>query len=137
MKKAISLVLISLAMVSCNKNNIDPEGPTDVRIYNNTAQTFDNIVVVTTDDDAYAEREHSFGTLAPAAYTEYHRFDIAFPEADISLTIGGITYTTPATSFEYLPYIGQDRITYRITVADAVNHVLDIQTVVEEPIDDL
>lgn len=35
------------------------------------------------------------------------------------------------------PTVGPDRITYRLTVADPVNHILEIETVIEEPIDDL
>jgi hypothetical protein len=97
----------------------------------------DDVTVTTTDDPAYTIRIHNFGTVAAGAITEYFRFDIAYTEADITLKIGNLTYSTPATQFDYLTYIGQDRITYVITIADPVNRVLDIETIVEEPIDDL
>jgi len=48
-----------------------------------------------------------------------------------------VTYSTPFTQFDYLTYIGQDRITYILTISDPVNRVLDIETIIDEPIDDL
>ncbi len=134
---ALFLVLALTAASCCKKNETEPEGPTDVRIFNATNQTFDNVLVKTTDSPDYSEVEYNYGTIGSSEYSDYHRFDIAHTEADITLTIGGIVYSTPATDFTYLTYIGQDRITFRITVSDEVNHVLDIQTVIEEPIDDL
>lgn len=122
---------------ACKKRDITPEGPTDVRIFNQTGQAIDEVTVTTTDDTDYTIRVHNFGTVAAGAYSDYFRFDIAFTEADITLNIGDVTYSTPATQFDYLAYIGQDRITYRLTIADAVNHVLEIETIIEEPIDDL
>ena len=80
---------------------------------------------------------HNFGTVPAGAYSEYFRFDIAFTEADITLKIGNLTYSTPPTQFDYLTYIGQDRITYRLTITDPVNRILEIETIIEEPIDDL
>jgi hypothetical protein len=138
MKKVFILICIVLLVVSCKKTKIEPRGPTDVRIYNKTSELFENVVVKTSDDPFYVEREHNYGTVTSGAYTEYHRFDIAYrEEADITLTIGGVEYSTPATDFTYLTYVGQDRITYEITIVDAVNHVLRVNTIIVEPIDDL
>lgn len=141
MKKILSvLALASLLIVtvtSCKKRCMTEEGPTDVRILNETGQTIEDVTVTTTDDTSYDERVYNFGAVADRAYTEYHRFDIAFPKADITLKIAGVTYSTPLSNFSYLTYIGQDRITYTLTIADQVNHVLGLEVTIEEPIDDL
>ena len=133
---AILLVTV-LMLTACKKRSMTAEGPTDIRISNLTGQTIEDVTVTTTDDPAYAIRVHNFGTVTSGAVTDYFRFDIAYTEADITLKIGGVIWSTPATQFDYLTYIGPDRITYRLTVADPVNRVLDIETVIEEPIDDL
>jgi len=124
-------------LTACKKRCLTEEGPTDVRVYNNTGQTMEEVTVTTTDNPDYTIRLHNFGSVAAGAYSEYFRFDIAFTEADITLKIGNQTYSTPATQFDYLTYIGPDRITYRLTVTDPVNRILDIETIIEEPIDDL
>lgn len=133
---AILLVTV-LLLTACKKRSMTEEGPTDVRISNQTGQTIENVTVTTTDDQAYSTRVHNFGTVASGAVTEYFRFDIAYTEANITVKIGDVTWSTPPSQFDYLTYIGPDRITYRLTVADPLNHMLDIETVIEEPIDDL
>lgn len=139
MKGKLTLILfVAIVMLTaCKKRCFTEEGPTDVRVFNNTGQTMEEVTVTTTDNPDYTVRTHNFGSVAAGAYSEYFRFDIAFTEADITLKIGNLTYSTPPTQFDYLTYIGQDRITYRLTIADAVNRVLDIETIIEEPIDDL
>ena len=134
---SVILLLAIVMLTACKKRCITAEGPTDVRIHNQTGEVIDDFTVTTTDDPAYTIRVHNFGTVAPGAKTEYFRFDIAFTEADITLKIGNLTYSTLPAQFDYLTYIGQDRITYVLTIADPVNRVLDIETIIEEPIDDL
>lgn len=124
-------------LTACKKRNITAEGPTDVRIHNQTGQVIDDVTVTTTDDPDYNIRVHNFGIVAAGAITDYFRFDIAYTEADITLKIGNLTYSTPPAQFDYLTYIGQDRITYILTISDPVNRVLDIETIIDEPIDDL
>ncbi len=136
-KPALVLLVAIVMLTACKKRCITPEGPTDVRIFNNTGLTMEEVTVTTTDNTDYAIRIHNFGSVAADAYSEYFRFDIAFTEADITLKIGDLTYSTPPSQFDYLTYIGQDRITYRLTIADAVNRILEIETIIEEPIDDL
>ncbi|NLE36050.1 MAG: hypothetical protein GX622_13185 [Bacteroidales bacterium] len=141
MKKIFLLLLltvvVTMTITGCKKRSFTAEGPTDVRIHNQTGQVIEEVTVITTDDPSYVKRVHNYGTVTPGAYTEYFRFDIAFTEADITLRIGSVSYSTPAAQFDYLTYIGPDRITYRLTIADQVNHILDIETIIEEPIDDL
>lgn len=129
--------MAAFMLSACKKRDITAEGPTDVRIFNQTGQLIEAVTVTTTDDPDYTVRVHNFGTVPAGVYSEYFRFDIAFTEADITLKIGNVTYSTPASQFDFLTYIGQDRITYRLTITDAVNRILEIETVIEEPIDDL
>jgi len=127
----------AVMLTTCKKREFTAEGPTDIRIYNGTGQTLGDVTVTSTDDPDYTVRVHNFGTVPAGAYTEYFRFDIAYTEADITATIGNMSYSTPVTQFDYLTHIGQDRITYRLTIADPVNRILETETVIEEPIDDL
>ena len=129
--------MLLVILTGCKKRDITARGPTDVRIHNQTGQVIEEVTVTTTDDTDYSIRMHNYGTVASGAYTEYFRFDIAHTEADITVKIGDVTYSTPVTQFDYMAYIGPDRITYRLTISDPVNRVLDIETVIEEPIDDL
>jgi len=137
MKRIIPIIALIICLTACKKTKFEPEGPTDVRILNNTGQILEAVTVTTTDDTSYDDRVFNYGTILPDAYSDYHRFDIAFSVADITLEIDGIVYSTPATTFKYLTYIGQDRITYEVTIIDAFNHILGINTTIEEPIDDL
>ena len=139
MKGKLTLILLAaiVMLTACKKRCLTEEGPTDVRVYNNTGQTMEEVTVTTTDNPDYTIKLHNFGSVAAGAYSEYFRFDIAFTEADITLRIGNLTYSTPPTQFDYLTYIGQDRITYRLTITDPVNRILEIETIIEEPIDDL
>lgn len=130
-------MVAALMLSACKKRCITAEGPTDVRIHNQTGQVIEEVTVTTTDDPAYTVRVHDFGTISAGSWSEYFRFDIAYTEADITLKIGNLTYSTPPAQFDYLTYIGQDRITYVITIVDAVNRILDIETIIEEPIDDI
>ena len=136
-KLPVVLLVLFVIMTGCKKRDITAKGPTDVRIHNQTGQTLEEVTVTVTDDPAYLKRVHNYGTVIPGGYTEYFRFDIAHTEADITVRIGEVNYSTPATQFDYLTYIGPDRITYRLTIADPGNRVLNIDTVIEEPIDDL
>lgn len=129
--------LLIITFTSCKKRCMSEEGPTDVRILNETGQTLEDVTVTTTDDATYDDRIFNFGTVADGIYTDYHRFDIAFPKADITVKIGGMTWSTPPVNFSYLTYIGQDRITYTLTIADQVSRLLGLEVTIEEPIDDL
>jgi len=137
MKRAVIILFIAVTLVACKKTKFSPEGPTDIRIRNKTSQTFEGVSVTTSDDPAYNDRVFSYGTVTAGSLTSYHRFDIAYPEASITLTIGGVTYSTVTPDFQYLTYIGQDRVTYELTVLDAVSHTLKITTILEGPIDNL
>lgn len=125
MKRFLVVFFISLALVSCRKNRTEPEGPTDVRVYNNTDQVFENVVVNTSGG------EFNYGTVQSHTYTSYHRFEKAYPKADISLTINGTSYSTPKQDYTYMQYMGQMKITYKIYIKNQGLRELDTDVVAE------
>jgi hypothetical protein len=125
MKRSLIILLIALVSLSCRKTKMEPEGPTDVRIYNNTDLIFDNVVVNTSGG------EFNFGTLQSHMYSSYHRYDKAYPKADISLTISGTTYSTPKQDYTYMQYMGQIKMTYKIYIRDQLLKELDTDVVPE------
>lgn len=131
MKRTILLITIVLTVLSCKKTPIEPEGPTDVRIFNNTDQQFDNVTVNTSGG------VFNFGTVAPHQYTSYHRYEKAYPKADISLTIGGVEYSTPQQDYTYMQYMGQMKITYRLFIKDQARRELDTDVVADGELDNL
>jgi hypothetical protein len=125
MKKVLFIICIITALMACRKTKTEPEGPTDVRIYNNTDQVFENVVVNTSGG------EFNFGTVSSHTYTTYHRYTKAFPKADISLTISGITYSTPQQDYTYMQYMGQMKMTYKVYVKNQSLKELDTEVVPE------
>ncbi len=138
MKKVIPLLLLAvIIMTGCKKRGLSPEGPTDIRIYNATGKLIEDITVTTTVDDSYLRRSHNFGSLADNTYSDYHRFDIAFVKADITFRSEGVTWSTAPTKFRYLTYMGQMRITYKLSIEDTARHLIKIEVTPEGDIDDL
>ena len=125
MKRIIPLLVLIVALSACKKTKIEPEGPTDVRVYNNTGQIFENVVVNTSGG------EYNFGTVYPQAYSQYYRYDKAYPKADISLTIRGSSYSTPSQDYTYMQYMGQMKITYKIFISNESRRELDTDVVPE------
>jgi hypothetical protein len=128
MKRFLFVLFIALAVVSCKKTKIEPEGPTDVRVYNNTDQIFDNVVVNTSGG------EFDFGTVQPHTYSAYHRYDKAYPKADISLAINSAAYSTPEQDYTYMQYMGQMKMTYKIYIKNQSLRELDTDVVAEGPL---
>ncbi|HNX67219.1 MAG TPA: hypothetical protein PKH02_10075 [Bacteroidales bacterium] len=128
MKQAFFLVLLVFISCSCKKTPIEPLGPTDVRIYNNTDKLFTNILVNTSGG------EHNFGTLDSHLYTDYYRFDKSYPKIDISLTIGTVTYSTVIQDYTYQNYLGQVKCTYKVFISDPVTKTLDMELVYDAPL---
>ena len=130
----ISLLFISV--IACKKKEFSPEGPTDVRIRNLTRESFQEVIVRTSEKP---EDIDTLGNIAEASVSDYFRFTKAYPKAEISLkiNIGGslIKFSTGSVDFTYMQYIGQDRITYEVYVSNPTNHVLTIDNVIiEEPL---
>ena len=136
MKKLIIISLLFLSVIACKKKEFSPEGPTDVRIRNLTRETFQEVIVRTSEKP---EDIDTLGNIAEASVSDYFRFTKAYPKAEISIkiNIGGslIKFSTGSVDYTYMQYIGQDRITYEVYVSNPTNHVLTIDNVViEEPL---
>jgi hypothetical protein len=136
MKKLIFVLMIFMIVVSCKKNNRSPEGPTDVRIRNLTDQTFNEIIVSTSE---YKEDVDTIPSLGNGQTSEYYRFKKAYPNLEIStkINIGGsmITFSTGPVDYTYLQYMGRDRITYEVYIPKMENRKLEIfNRIVEEPL---
>jgi hypothetical protein len=125
MKRLIPFLVLIVALSACKKTKIEPEGPTDVRVYNNTDQLFENVVVNTSGG------EFNFGTVNPHTYSQYHRYDKAYPKADISLTTRSSLYSTPTQDYTYMQYMGQMKITYKIFISNESRRELDTDVVPE------
>jgi len=125
MKRIVPLLAIIICLTACKKTKIEPEGPTDVRVFNNTDMIFEDVVVSTSGGT------YDFGNVQSQAYSGYHRFDKAYPKADISLTIDGTAYSTVQQDYTYMQYMGQMKITYRIFISDEATHLLDTDVVPE------
>ena len=130
----ISLLFISV--IACKKKEFSPEGPTDVRIRNLTRESFQEVIVRTSEKP---EDIDTLGNIAEASVSDYFRFTKAYPKTEISIkiNIGGslIKFSTGSVDFTYMQYIGQDRITYEVYVSNPTNHVLTIDNVIiEEPL---
>jgi hypothetical protein len=109
MKKLILFALIFFIAVSCKKVTKEPYGPTDIRIRNITTVTMTNVRVNTYDST------FNFGTINANSVSEYHRFDRAYPVANISAYINGVRYKTDTVaSYAYMQYMGVMKATYEI-----------------------
>ncbi len=130
MKKLLCLLLISVAVIACKKTEYEPKGPTDVRVKNISDQTFDEVIVT------IEEEVDTLGTITSGNVSEYHRFETAYPFAEISATINGELFSTGEVDNTYMQYIGQMKITYVVYISDMTNRVLEIdETIPEEPLE--
>ncbi len=130
MRSIIALLSITLLVVSCTKPNHTPEGPTDVRIRNITDQDFNNVIVDT------GGGNYNYGNIPAGTETDYHRFDKAYPDAEITVMINGEEYTTGEQDYTYATYIGPDKITYVVYISNPALKKLDVDVILEGPIDD-
>jgi len=130
MRSIIALLSITLVVASCTKPNHTPEGPTDVRIRNITDQDFSNVIVDT------GGGNYNYGNIPAGTETDYHRFDKAYPDAEITVMINGEEYTTGEQDYTYATYIGPDKITYVVYISNPGLKKLDVDVILEGPIDD-
>lgn len=121
MKKALILPFLFLLLFACKKNGFDPKGPTDVRIKNNTDLAFVQVIVNT------SEGIDTLGNVAAGAFSDYFRFDMAYPKAEVSAKINGHKFSTGAVNYLGLTYIGQAKITYEVWISDFNNKKLDLK----------
>ncbi|HUS86259.1 MAG TPA: hypothetical protein VMW76_03380 [Bacteroidales bacterium] len=128
MKRTAILLIFLTALVSCKKQGLSPEGPSDIRVINLTDSDFTELYVNTGDG------EHTYGNLAAYDTTEYIRFNKAFPEAEISCKVNGVSYTSGVPDNTYAAYVGQGKFSYKVWSPS--RGVLDMDIVAEAPLDD-
>ncbi len=129
MRNITVLACIMTIMVSCEKPNRTPEGPTDVRIKNLTDQIFTDVNVDT------GGGEHNYGNIEAGGISEYFRFDKAYPDAEITAIIDGELYSSGEKDYTYATYIGPDKITYEVYILNHDLKILEVDVVLEGPID--
>jgi hypothetical protein len=133
MKKLVIIFFLLLSVIACKKKEFSPEGPTDVRIRNLSDQTFQEVIVSTSEK---SEDIDTIGAIANGSTSDYFRFTKAYPKAEISakINIDGslVKFSTGIVNYTYLTYIGRDRITYEVYISDLNNRELKISNVILE-----
>jgi len=130
MKRLLYLLLISVAVIACKKTEFEPRGPTDVRVKNISDQIFDEVIV------KIEEEVDTLGTITSGNVSEYHRFETAYPFAEISARINGELFSTGEVDETYMNYMGQMKITYVVYIENWDNKKLVIdRTIPEEPLE--
>jgi hypothetical protein len=119
------VLLMALSWTGCKK---DPDGPTDIRIRNYTSSVFKNVYVNTSGG------EYDYGEILPGAETDYHRFDIAYRQAHITLEIDDVQYELIPVDYTYEIPLGQGKYTYELAIADTASHTLAIHVVADAPL---
>ena len=117
--------LIALVLLSCKEKN-SPEGPTDIRVKNLSDVTFTSVTVNTSGGT------HDYPELTPGSYTEYQRFEKAYPIAEISAIIAGETYSTGPQNYNYQVVLGQGKFVYEVFIENAGQKKLAISEVIPE-----
>jgi hypothetical protein len=128
MKKLILFASILLIAVACKKTEKEPIGPTDIRINNITTVNMNNVTVNTFDST------FNFGLVKADSISAYHRFDRAYPKANISAIINGQKYKTDTTNFAYQQYLGQMKVTYKIYIISDALKSLGMSWIPESPL---
>ena len=131
MKKSL-VFLFALAVITLSscKDKFTPEGPTDIRIKNLTTLTFEQLTVNTSGGT------HEYESLAGGEYSDYKRFDKAYPYAEVTATIGGVIYSTGPQNYNYQVVLGEGKFTYEVYISDPTNKILMVSKVIPEaPLD--
>jgi len=130
MKRILLLSAIILLSVACKKKEFAPEGPTDIRIRNNSDQSLNHVIIKTSE---YEEDVWIVTIIGPGETSEYHRFKKAYPKAEISavVTISGSQFTvgTGTVDYTYLQYLSTQRVTM---VVDRINGLTITNVIPEE-----
>ena len=128
----IIIAIFAAVMVfqGCTKEKQTPDGPSDIRVKNITDVKFNNLTVNT------GEEEYIFGDVAAHSETEYYRFEIAYPDAEITFTINGNQYTTGVPVNTYAVPLQQGKFTYEVWISDESNRELESKVKAEAPLDD-
>lgn len=126
----LSLALTVIFLVSCNKTEYTPNGPTDIRIHNVSSLTYDSVVVINT-----LSESNEYGTVNPGAQTEYKRFEKAYPREQVNMYIDSVSYEFPPDDSVRV-LLQQGKFTYQLDV-DTVAKTLSIHVIADAPLDDV
>jgi hypothetical protein len=126
MKKLILFTAVLFLAVSCKKTDKTPLGPTDIRVRNLTTVDMSDMTVNTFDST------YNYGLLKADSISDYHRFDRAYPKANISAIINGQKYKTDTAIYAWMQYLGPDKITYEIYISNDAQKKLAIFNVIHE-----
>jgi hypothetical protein len=130
MKKVIYISVLAILFFACKKLEYSPEGPTDVRIENLSAQTWYEVIVNTSGGI------DTFDIISAHDTSGYCRFDKAFPKAYVSAMINGEKYATDSVDYTGMTYIGQAKITYQVDILSAQDKKLKVNKVIPDaPLD--
>lgn len=129
MKRILILSAFILLLFSCKKQDFAPEGPTDIRIRNQTTMSFTDIVIKTSE---YTEDVGNITVVPSAGTSEYIRFKKAYPKAEITLKVnlggGPVTLTTGTVDYTYMQYLSTMRVTMVLDIIDGELTIVDVIT---------
>jgi hypothetical protein len=126
MKRIIPVILLITCMISCKKEKYSTEGPTDIRVKNISSETFSEVTVNTSGGI------NTMGTVNAGAFSDYFRFYKAYPKAEITAGIGGISYITGPVDYTYMVILGQGKFTYVVRIRSDNPPMLEITEVIPE-----
>lgn len=120
-------------LVSCKKEKLSPEGPTEIRIRNLSDLNFTGVIIKTSE---YDEDADTIPVLAAHATSDYMRFKKAYPKAEISAvgSSGGtqVIYSTGNVTYTYMQYLSTQRVTFEVYISNMNSHILTISNVIPE-----
>jgi len=125
----VILFALSVALSACTKKSQTPDGPSDIRVRNLTTTNFVNVVVNT------GNETHNFGDIAASGESGYFRFETAYPDSEIKLTIAGEEYTTGVPDNTYAVLLQQGKFTYEVWVSVPDQKKLDSRVIADAPLD--
>ncbi|MBP7731362.1 MAG: hypothetical protein KA114_06995 [Bacteroidales bacterium] len=126
MKKLVIFLIAILFITACKKTEKEPLGPTDIRVTNLSNVTMNELTVET------GGGTYNFGTLGSGQTTDYYRFEVAYPKANISAIINEQMYKTDTVVYAYMQYLGQVKATYEIFIENDTLKKLKIHNVIME-----
>ncbi|MBP8958971.1 MAG: hypothetical protein KBG40_00905 [Bacteroidales bacterium] len=126
MRKLVIFLVAILLITACKKTEKEPLGPTDIRVTNLSNVTMNELTVET------GGGIYNFGILEAGDTTDYFRFEVAYPKANISALINGDKYKTDTVIYAYMQYLGQVKATYEIFIESDALRKLKIHNVIME-----
>lgn len=133
MKRILLMTFAILMFVSCKKNEMAPEGPTDIRIKNISDQNFTEVVIKTSE---YEEDVATIPLIPANDISEYQRFRKAYPKAEITAVIdvegSRVTFSTGPVDYTYMQYLSTQRVTFKVYISDMRLRKLKIEDIIPD-----